>query len=51
MFSPMNTPILDITKNSAAITYDKYGTKIGTGTVSSTGRLFLNSGVIDSEVL
>lgn len=51
MFSPMNTPILDITKNSAAITYDKYGTKIGTDTVSSTGRLFLNSGVIDSEVL
>lgn len=50
-FSPLNTPIINLTRDSGALTYNNDGTtKIGSDTVSTTAELYLNGSLITSEV-
>lgn len=41
-YSPLNTPALDLSNDSAALTYTAGGDKIGESTVSTTPTLYLN---------
>lgn len=48
-FSPLNTPILNLTNDSGALAYNG-NTKIGSDTVSTTAELWLNGVQIESGV-
>lgn len=48
-FSPLNTPILNLTNDSASLTYDG-NNKIGSDTVSSTAELWFNGVKVTSGV-
>ena len=49
-YSPMNTPVLDLSNDSASLTYDSLGTKIGDATVSCTGAVYLDGKVLSTGV-
>ena len=47
-YSPLNTPVLDLTNDSASITYNSNGTKIGTGIATSTAQVYLNGETVSA---
>lgn len=48
-YSPLNTPILDLTNDNASIAYNGE-IKLGDATVSSTANLYLNGEALDAEI-
>ena len=47
-YSPLNTPIIDLSNDTAAIAYDINGNKLNNSdTVSSTGRVYLNGTLVN----
>lgn len=49
-YSPMNTPVLDLSNDSASLTYDNAGNKIGDGIVSCTAAVYLDGKVLSTGV-
>ena len=50
-YSPQNSPVLDLSNDSATLAYASDGFKIGTDTVSSIPKLFLNGEIIITNVI
>lgn len=49
-YSPMNTPVLDLSNDSASLTYDSSGNKIGAATVSCTAAVYLDGKILSTGV-
>lgn len=49
-YSPINTPVLDLSNDSAALTYDNAGNKIGNNTVSCTAVVYLDGKILSTGV-
>lgn len=49
-YSPMNTPVLDLSNDSASLTYDSSGNKIGTAAVSCTAAVYLDGKILSTGV-
>lgn len=49
-YSPRTTPVLDLSSDSASLTYSSDGTKIGTGSVSSTATVVLDGKILSTGV-
>ena len=49
-YSPLNTPVLDLSNDSASIAYNG-NLKLGNETVSCTANLYLNGEILDAEIL
>lgn len=47
-YSPLNTPILDLSNDSASLPYNILTGKIGNSTVSSTANVYLNGEILSS---
>lgn len=49
-YSPMNTPVLDLSNDSASLTYDSAGNKIGDSVVSCTAAVYLDGKILSTGV-
>jgi hypothetical protein len=49
-YSPMNTPVLDLSNDSASLTYDSSGNKIGDAVVSCTAAVYLDGKILSTGV-
>ena len=49
-YSPINTPVLDLSNDNAALTYDNTGNKIGNNTVSCTAAVYLDGKILSTGV-
>lgn len=49
-YSPMDTPILDLSNDNATLAYKPTGEKLGSGTVSSIASVYLNGEIITDGV-
>ena len=49
-YSPINTPVLNLSRDSASLAYTSGGTKIGTDTVSSIAAVYLDGQILSTGV-